>query len=146
MTTMLLDRPLRNAATSTPIATGDREDDTPFTDLDRRQQDLDHWDECIRALVALRDYEENWDDEGADAPALENVDRGIQYVELQRRIPSTSAPRVAAGVSGGVLLIWRQGKDSLHAEICRPDRFEWMRMRADGTADHWVDGGELVRF
>ena len=99
----------------------------------------------VSALVALRNYEDDWDGEGAVAPAPENINRAIQYVLLLgSRLPAIPAPGAAPGVSGEVLLTWRQGADSLEVEICRPDRFEWMRMRPDGKAAHWVDGGELI--
>lgn len=144
-----LERPTRNASTTAvPIAahlSSDYEDNAPFSELERRRHNLDEWDKCIRALVALRDYKDDWDGEGANATAPENISRAIQYVGLLRRHRSSSAPKVAPGVSGEVLLTWRKGTDSLEVEICRPDRFEWMRMRPDGTAEHWVDGGELTR-
>lgn len=144
--TQLLDRRTWPASASAePVpAIHEREPDLSMTGPTRRQCALAQWDECISAAADLLSLEHDWDGEGALPPRADNVLRAIHFINALRSLAlSSSPPVVAPGLTGEVILKWRKGGASLHAEICRPDKFEWMAMDATGNARHSEDDGQL---
>jgi hypothetical protein len=144
----LLDAPRSRAASAfaEPVRRSSQEveADVSIRHVSQQRQNIERWAKSIADTADLRSLEEDWDGEGANAPRSENVDRALMFLNLLRHIsPEMAPPTVVPGLTGEVILKWTKGASSLHAEICRPDRFEWMLIDSSGKATHAVDDGKL---
>jgi hypothetical protein len=105
------------------------------------------WDEVIDSLLRVRKLEDDWDGQGAVAPAVANVDSSIDWVRQMRRYTQAIPPsQVAPGVTGEVLLVWQEKSFYLEAEISEPDRVEWMLAVSGQPNKHWVTDRSVPYF
>ncbi len=105
------------------------------------------WKQIIDQLLCIRQLEEDWDGQGAAAPAAAVVDRALEWVGQMRRHPRAIPPSQAvAGVQGEVYLEWQSGAFYLVAEIPSPTRVEWMLVLEGQTNQHWVTEGALQYY
>jgi hypothetical protein len=110
------------------------------------RQDIspDLWDKCIRALLEIRNYQDDWDGEGSKAPAAPNVDTAIIWARyMQETAPWTPPPQVVPGTGGEVILAWKDSERYLEAEIPRPGRFEWMCKPKGQRAVFCINDGKI---
>jgi hypothetical protein len=74
------------------------------------------WKECIGELLGIRSLENDWDGQGAEAPATELVDSAIILAVLLQQRGVESPCRTVPGVNGTAILEW-QWVDGTTAEI-----------------------------
>ena len=82
------------------------------------------WSTTMDHLLALRLLEDDWDGQGAEAPAPALVDAAISLA-LRLAANGVSEPDFAvAGVNGTVHFEWK--RDSIEIEVLAPDRAEML--------------------
>jgi len=119
------------APSSGPAATGS--ENGPFA-----EQNL-QWNQITADLLRLRQLEDDWDGQGASAPAPDNVESALEWVRQMRSFTQAIPPsQVVPGVTGEVLLVWQRESFFLEAEICQPGRVEWMLAVTGLPTKHWV--------
>jgi hypothetical protein len=92
----------------------------------------------IRASALLTD---DWDGEGAHAPAPGVVDTAVQLISLrwnEGRLPPPA--RVTISSDGTIIISWRGAGTYLEAEIEEPGRVQWMLKTGSQKAQHWHEG------
>ena len=87
-------------------------------------------------LEAMRGEKENWDSEGAAAPAQEIVTAAIAFWRNLQRREELPQPYVTPNRIGGVLFFWEFGP--LEVEFLTPDKAEFLHL--DRDTDEAVTG------
>jgi hypothetical protein len=105
------------------------------------------WDRLLDDLLRVRALEDDWDGQGASALDPANVDRAIAWVQQMRRWEHALPPaRVVPGVTGELILEWQADSFYLTAELCRPDRVEWMLALPGQPTRQWETEGAQTWF
>ena len=78
------------------------------------------WQELIANLVDLRSLDDDWDGQGAKAPAVELVDSAISLAGWLRDEQVIPAHYAIAGVNGTLHLEWINNQHSIDIEIISP--------------------------
>lgn len=99
MTTWAMRRPVVSVETELPRATIE-------TDSDGENA---KWSAWIDELLAIRQLEDDWDGQGAPAPATDVVDSSLILALLLRREGIAAPNLVTQGLSGGVHFDWLPG-------------------------------------
>ena len=89
-------------------------------------------------LEAMRGVKENWDSEGAAAPAQEIVTVAIAFWRNLQRREELPQPYVTPNRIGGVLFFWEFGPHQIEVEFLSPDTAEFLHL--DRDTDEAVTG------
>ena len=89
-------------------------------------------------LEAMRGVKENWDSEGAAAPAQEIVTVAIAFWRNLQRQEELPQPYVTPNRIGGVLFFWEFGPHQIEVEFLTPDKAEFLHL--DRDTDEAVTG------
>src|SRR5262249_5004595 len=80
------------------------------------------WDRLLQELQRSRTLGDDWDGQGALAPAAGNVDWASDWVCQMRRYPQAIPPsRAVAGVGGEVYLEWQGAAQANHLGFCQAE-------------------------
>ncbi|MGL4550547.1 MAG: hypothetical protein ACRC33_05120 [Gemmataceae bacterium] len=92
-----------------------------------------NWDQRIDDLLALRQLEDDWDGQGAEAPHPALVDGAIKLVLSLRQKGIDPALRAIAGLSGTVYLEWQTCQGYCEIEVLGPLEAEhrWLPLGKD---------------
>lgn len=104
-----------------------------------------YWEGVLAELARLRVLEEDWDGQGADAPAAGNLNRAQAWVEEMRGRERALPPsKVVPGAAGEVSLVWQSPGFYLEAEISTPNQVEWLFAVEGQPTRQWkTDTGTL---
>jgi len=98
------------------------------------------WAGRLTELLRLRDYQDNWDGFGAQAPDPFIVDTAIAFLHALRDRDFTDPPqRVTLSPDGLVAIEWQIGAEFIRAEIGDGNDVEWMRARPGEETDFWTE-------
>ena len=89
-------------------------------------------------LEAMRGVKENWDSDGAAAPAQEVVTAAIAFWRNLQRRAELPQPYVTPNRIGGVLFFWEFGPHQIEVEVLTPDKAEFLHL--DRDTDEAVTG------
>ena len=78
------------------------------------------WDERIDRLLAIRQLEDDWDGQGAPAPAVDVVDSALVLALLLRHDGVVPPTGVVQGVGGEVLFDWQSPDTYVEVEVTGP--------------------------
>jgi hypothetical protein len=95
------------------------------------------WEECFRRLQKLRDLQDDWDGQGAEAPPADVLDGAVRLAQAVRRHGSPPPCRVVAGVNGTVVLEWQFGAIYSEMEFIGPDKVD-LTVLVPGQPPHHV--------
>jgi hypothetical protein len=127
----------------------------PLTPNDRRTQVADgrsaeveaRWNQIADELARMRELKDDWDGQGASAPAVENAEAAVDWLREMRSYPQAIPPsQVAPGVTGEVLLVWQKKNFFLEAEVSKRDQIEWTLAVPGQPNKHWVTNGSVCYF
>src|SRR4051794_1952575 len=79
------------------------------------------WSQVIDDLLALRNLENDWDGQGAEAPNPALVDGAITLAQSLRTEGRRPADFAVAGVNGTVVFEWHDSSGYLEIEVTAPD-------------------------
>lgn len=82
------------------------------------------WDQLVDDLLALRQLQDDWDGQGADAPDPAVVDSALKLALDFRAAAKHPADRVVAGVNGTVFFEWFAPTEYLEIEVVSPGTAE----------------------
>jgi hypothetical protein len=99
--------------------------------------DTVRWDEVFSRLGYLRGLTDDWDGQGAAAPASVVLDRAEQLAKALRQEGAISPSWVVAGPDGEIVFDWQSPGVYLEAEVSRPDLVEWMLVIGENPSQHW---------
>ena len=100
------------------------------------------WDCLIRQVEQIGALTEDWDGQGAAAPAEPVVDWAGEWVRQMRRSHQALPPsRAVPGVAGEIYLEWQGESYYLVAEIPSPTRVEWTLTLPGQPNRHWSTEG-----
>ncbi len=106
-----------------------------------------NWNHIAEELAGIRELKEDWDGQGASAPAAENVEAAMKWVREIRSYPQAIPPsQVVPGVTGEVLFIWQKEAFFLEAEVSKRDQIEWTLAARGKPNKHWVTNGSVCYF
>ena len=89
-------------------------------------------------LEAMRGVKEDWDGEGAAAPAQEIVTAAIGFWRNLQGREALPQPYVTPNRIGGVLFFWEFGPHQIEVEFLTPDKAEFLHL--DRDTDEAVTG------
>ena len=92
------------------------------------------WSDVTDDLLRLRLLEDDWDGQGADAPAPSVVDAALNVANDLRTAGMPPADRAVAGVNGTVFFEWHHPKQYLEIEVFTADRAEGRWVYPDTNA------------
>jgi hypothetical protein len=102
------------------------------------------WDRLTDDLLRFRRLENDWDGQGADAPAPANVDAALAWLRQSRQWPRAVPPsRIVPGVAGEVIVEWQTGGLVLVAELNQPTQVEWVLVTPGRPNRHWTTSTDL---
>ena len=105
------------------------------------------WQRVIEELQRIATLTDDWDGQGAEAPAHEAVDWAMDWVREMRRYRHALPPsRAVPGVAGEVYLEWQGESFYVVAEITSPARVEWTLSLPGQPNRHWLTEGRLPCF
>jgi hypothetical protein len=105
------------------------------------------WQRVIEELQRMATLTDDWDGQGAEAPARETVDWAVDWVGQMRHYCQALPPsRAVPGVAGEVYLEWQGESFYVVAEVTSPARVEWTLSRPGQANRHWVTEGRLPYF
>ena len=106
-----------------------------------------NWNHIADELARIRGFMEDWDGQGASAPAAENVEAAGKWVREMRSYPQAIPPsQVVPGVTGEVLLVWQKEDFFLEAEVSKQDQIEWTLAIPGQPNKHWATNGSVCYF
>jgi len=88
------------------------------------------WYERELELVTIREFGENWDGRGSDAPTVAAMDAGSLFLRIWKETNYGNPPaRIALSPNGLLSVDWLDGDELIRAEIQDLDsnEIEWMR-------------------
>lgn len=83
------------------------------------------WHRVIEELRRLRLLKDDWDGDGAAAPAVPVVETAIQEAIRLRNLYHSPPDRIAAGVNGSVVMEWIRGDRILEVEVVAPSEIDY---------------------
>lgn len=96
------------------------------------------WDSTLDALRTIGNLTDDWDGNGAIAPAYGIVETAIawaHHVAAKNFIPPSS---VVAGPNGTILFNWQDENGFVDVEVTRPNYLEWMQIVPGRPTQHGV--------
>lgn len=97
------------------------------------------WSKRIEDLEAIRNYQNDWDGQGATAPSPELVESAVSLAQMlaQRRVDAPSC--IVPGVNGTVVFEW-QGENGSYVEIevTAPDRADACLIVSGKPTEPWT--------
>jgi len=97
------------------------------------------WSGVTDQLLRLRRLEDDWDGQGASAPAPATVDAALGVAGELRAVGVPPADRAIAGVNGTIFFEWHDAGRYLEVEVCAPDRTEGRWVYTDtNTVDEFT--------
>jgi hypothetical protein len=97
------------------------------------------WKKRIEDLEAIRNYQNDWDGQGAEAPSPELMESAISLAQLllHRAIDAPSC--VVPGVNGTVVFEWQGENGSyLEIEVTAPNRADGCLTVPGKPTEHWT--------
>jgi hypothetical protein len=89
---------------------------------------IQSWRERELELATIREFSENWDGRGSDAPAAAAMDAAALFLAIWKKKDHENPPaRVALSPSGFLSVDWLDGNALLRADIEDQNEIEWMR-------------------
>ncbi len=89
---------------------------------------IQSWRERELELATIREFRNNWDGYGADAPTVAVMDSAALFLAICREFDYENAPaRIALSPSGFLSVDWLDGDALIRAEIQDSNEIEWMR-------------------
>ena len=112
-------------------------DDFPNRPLDERNPlitdpsaPLHHsWSRLIDDLLAIRNLEDDWDGQGAEAPHPTLADGAIVLAQQLRANGKGPADRIIAGVNGTIFFEWYDSACYTEAEVTAPNEVVFRTIR-----------------
>jgi hypothetical protein len=92
------------------------------------------WSDVIDKLLVVRGLADDWDGQGAEAPAPALVDGAIALAQSLQANGLRPADLAVAGVTGTVILEWHDPAGYLELEVAAPDRAEGRWVEKGSTA------------
>lgn len=90
------------------------------------------WDDLIGQVSRMRNLEDDWDGQGAEAPHTSLIDAAIRLLQSLQRAKDCPAPnRVVAGVNGTVVLEWHTPLGYEEIEVVTPSTAEYRSINTD---------------
>ena len=99
------------------------------------------WRERELELAAIREFGDNWDGRGSDAPTVSAMDAAALFLALcKKNIFENPPARVALSPSGFLTVDWLDGDALIRAEILDLDsnEIEWMRAIPGQSAEFFT--------
>lgn len=93
-------------------------------DVDQSAESACSWDRVIDDLLSLRQLQDDWDGQGAEAPDPAVVDSALKLALNFRASAMHPADRVVAGVNGTVFFEWFAPTQYLEIEVLAPGAAE----------------------
>ena len=97
------------------------------------------WAAALETVHAMYSLEADWDGNGCAAPDPLLVMSATYFLSQLKNTMHPPPSRVVPSPTGGVLIEWHQDQVYTEAEIAVPFRCEWMQIRSDQKATHWID-------
>jgi hypothetical protein len=93
------------------------------------------WPQLIDDLLCLRELEDDWDGQGAEAPPPALVDGAIKLALSLKQQGAPPATRAIAGLGGTVYLEWQTSLGYCEFEVLSPleAEFRWLPEGADSA-------------
>jgi hypothetical protein len=89
---------------------------------------IQSWRERELDLATIREFGDNWDGNGSDAPTVAAMDAAALFLALCKKLDYGNTPaRIALSPSGFLSVDWLDGAALLRAEIQDSNEIEWMR-------------------
>lgn len=89
---------------------------------------IQSWRERDLELATIREFAENWDGRGSDAPAFAAIESAALFLAICKEKGPTNPPsRISLSPSGFLSADWLEGDALLRAEILDRNEIEWMR-------------------
>jgi hypothetical protein len=89
---------------------------------------IQSWRERELELATNREFGENWDGRGSDAPTGAAMDAAALFLAIWKKKDHGNPPaRIALSPSGFLSVDWLDGNALLRAEIENRNEIEWMR-------------------
>jgi hypothetical protein len=95
------------------------------------------WDKIFARLQYLRSLNDDWDGQGAVAPAVAVLDRAEALAESLRQQGAVAPSWVVAGPDGEIVFDWQVPGVYLEAEVSGPGLVEWMLVIGEKPSQHW---------
>jgi hypothetical protein len=95
------------------------------------------WDEIFSRLRYLRGLTDDWDGQGAVAPAVAILDGAEALAHSLRQEGAIAPSWVVAGPDGEIVFDWQSPGLYLEAEVSKPDLVEWMLVIGENPSQHW---------
>lgn len=97
------------------------------------------WRERELELAAIREFGENWDGYGADAPDIAVIDAAALFLSICKKFDSSNAPaRIALSPAGVLSVDWFYGDTLVRAEIQDFNEIEWMKATPGQPTDFFT--------
>ena len=94
------------------------------------------WQQSLQSLQRLSALKDDWDGDGAAAPAAELVASAKKTMEQLRQHGMPAPSRVTAGPDGTILIEWQEPGSYLEIEVMAAERAEWMMIRPGIPTQH----------
>ena len=89
---------------------------------------IQSWREHELELASIREFGENWDGRGSDAPTAAAMDAAALFLAIWKKKDHGNPPaRIALSPSGFLSVDWLDGNALLRADIEDQNEIEWMR-------------------
>ena len=101
---------------------------------------ISSWIRCDTDLAKIRNFEDDWDGFGAEAPRHAALKLAQSFLSILRDRDFENPPmRIALSPSGAIAFEWLEGDSFLRAEIEDSEDIEWMLATPDRPTEFRVE-------